>query len=293
VRVALGIACAIVISWVLSTGIVAWMLTHRHAAIAPERFALPAGASQERLVAKDGIELGAWVTRTDQPDRPCALLVHGNGGSRSDMIAIYQRLVSDGFCVMAITVRAHGDSGGETNDFGYSAAADVEAGVAFLEKVAADRQIIVMGRSLGAAAAIYSAKGLGERVDGYFLEQPYKDIDSATLNRVHMFAGNYLGAAGYGSLLLWAKLLIDVPIEELSPAVHARDIPPKIPVVIITGTADRHATLEDVRAVYESVRSHGLLIEVHGATHVPLDGYAPVQFYTAVTALQGMMAERE
>jgi hypothetical protein len=47
---------------------------------------------------------------------PCVLALHGNGSARSRLHAELAVLSEDDTCVLALSLRAHGDSGGEVND---------------------------------------------------------------------------------------------------------------------------------------------------------------------------------
>ena len=50
------------------------------------------------------------------------------------------------------------------------------AAVEFLKARKPDRPVVIMGTSLGAAAAVFAAGELGHRVAGYILESPYQDL---------------------------------------------------------------------------------------------------------------------
>lgn len=264
---------------------VAWALTHRLRAPYDESPALfGVRAEPLRLTTADGLGLGAWLT-AGEPGRPCVVFLHGNGGSRSQMRARFERLSGAGYCVLAITMRAHGDSDGDVNDIGLSARADVVAAVAHLERAQPGRAVFVVGHSLGAAAAIFAARDLGTRVAGYQLEQPYRDLESATRNRLRMYLPAALEDPGYAVLALWAGLFLDAPIAAISPAARAADIPSAVPVVVMTGSDDRHATLDDVRAVFAPVAEHGRLVVFPGATHVDLAEYDPRLYLETLAGL--------
>ena len=70
--------------------------------------------------------------------------------------------------------------------------------------------IYVVGRSLGAAAAIFSAEELKGQIAGYFLEQPYKDLKSAVWCRVHYHLPPGLDWFAYFGLRLWAPVFLPI-----------------------------------------------------------------------------------
>jgi alpha-beta hydrolase superfamily lysophospholipase len=210
-----------------------------------------------------------------KPEKPCVLLLHGNGGTRGSMLPVMEMLAKDDCTVLAITLRAHGDSTGETNDIGWSARHDVVTAVAFLENEFPGRPIFIVGQSLGAAAAVFAAKDLGDRVAGYLLEQPYKDLRSAVWHRLQNHLPPVLDWIAYGGLRLWAPVFLPVAVDRVSLGDHIADIPPSVPIVIAAGSADRHAPLDDVRALYARVQPHAKLVIFDGAAHESFDRYNP------------------
>ena len=154
-----------------------------------------------RLRTSDGQDIGAWfVEGREDDDTPQVLLLHGNKGSRANSLKRAEFLASAGYPVLMISLRAHGDSSGDFNDIGYSARHDVVAAVEFLEQKHPGRPIVVMGVSLGSAAAIFASQELGRRVHGYILESPYQDLKTAVWNRTQTYLPPVLAQVGYAGL---------------------------------------------------------------------------------------------
>jgi alpha-beta hydrolase superfamily lysophospholipase len=262
--------------WLGSSAFVAWRFTHRRAPPFPEPPPVVSWAKVEehRFTTCDNEQIGAWLAR-GKPEKGCVLLLHGNESSRGGMLPVMEMLAKADYTVLAISFRAHGDSTGNLNDFGWSARRDVATAVDFLEREFAGRPIYVVGRSLGAAAAIYAAKDLDGRIAGYFLEQPYRDLRSAVWNRLQNRLPWGLNGIAYGGLRIWAPAFLPVDIDRLSPADRIADIPENVPIVIIAGSADRHARLDEVKTLYHRVESHAKLVVFEDAAHVSLDQYDP------------------
>ncbi|HEV3342360.1 MAG TPA: alpha/beta fold hydrolase, partial [Pirellulales bacterium] len=203
------------------------------------------------------------------------LLLHGNGSSRTAMQNVMRMLVAEELTVMSISLRAHGDSTGEINDFGFGARHEVVAAVRFLEAEFPGRPIYIVGRSLGAAAALFAADELGDRVAGYLLEQPYTDLAGATWNRLQSRLPPVLDWVAYRGMRCCAVALFPVDLAIVAPADHLLSIPKEVPITIATGSADRHARLEEVRDMHRRVADHTRLIVFEGAEHVDLDRYDP------------------
>lgn len=268
--------------WLGSSGVMAWKFTHRSGEAAPEPLPEVAWAKFEehRLSTSDGEQIGAWLIRQDQP-RGCVLVLHANGGSRGSRLNVVRFIAELQFNVLAITLRAHGDSTGELNDFGWSARHDVVAAVDFLEQQFPDQPIFVVGRSLGAAAAIFAAESLGSKVEGYFLEQPYKDLDSALWNRLKIRLPPLLDWTAYQGMRLWAPCFLSVDMDEISPFRHAARIPQGARVVVLAGDADQRVRLDETTLLFSQVVTHGRLKIFPGVKHRRLMSADP-EFYKQI-----------
>ncbi|MHB0958925.1 MAG: alpha/beta hydrolase family protein [Pirellulaceae bacterium] len=164
---------------------------------------------------------------------------------------------------------------GKGNDIGWSARHDVMAAVAFLQRECPQQSVFIVGRSLGAAAAIFAAQELGSKVAGYFLEQPYKDLQSAVWNRLQNHLPPVLDWAAYLGLRLWSPVFLPIDPNRISPIEQIAKILEDVPVMIVTGSADQHAHLSDVKELFSQVEWHAQLIVFDGAAHEPLDWYDP------------------
>ncbi len=214
-----------------------------------------------RLHTRDGQEIGAWFVE-GKADVPIVIILHGKGGCRSAAMGDIDFWREMGCAVMALSLRCYGDSTGEADDFGFSARYDVLAAVDWLEPRANGRPIVLNGRSMGAAAAVFAAKELDHRVHGYVLESLYSDLRTAARNRTRMHLPPVIEWIGFQGMVLTAPLLLP-KADDIAPVRAIADIPADIPVLLLTGERDRHATSAESRLLFERVRSHGQL-EVFG-----------------------------
>lgn len=273
-RILAAIALITLFVWLGSSAFVAWKLTRRSRAPFVESVPNVDWAAMEghRLETSDGHEIGGWLIDGDHQNG-CVLLLHGNGESRRHMLPVMQMLANAHFTVLAISLRAHGDSTGELNDIGWSARRDVIAAVEFLQRTFPEQPVFIVGRSLGAAAAIFAAQDLTSKVAGYVLEQPYRDLQSAVWNRLQNRLPPVFDWAAYLGLRLWSPVFLPTDPKRISPITHISKIPASVPVLILTGSADQHARLGEVEELFERIESHAELIVFDGAAHVPLCHY--------------------
>jgi alpha-beta hydrolase superfamily lysophospholipase len=253
--------------WLLVSLIIAYTLTRRPHA----RFSEPApvvawGTLEEhRLRTSDGETLGAWLCR-GSPEGASVLVLHGNRGCRRNSLPVAEFFAGQGCSVLLVSLRAHGDSTGEVNDFGYSARHDVVAAVDFLQRERPGRPVIVNGTSMGAAAAIFASAELGERVAGYVLESPYRDLHQAIRNRTALNFPPVLDRLAYFGVALVGPLVLPDAVR-IAPIDHVVDIPPSLPVLFLSGTMDKHARPSEAQALCQRMEGHARLVLFEGAGH--------------------------
>jgi pimeloyl-ACP methyl ester carboxylesterase len=252
---------ALALAWIGSGTLAALGLTRRWSD--PVREPAPEDLEPVRLVSRDGIELGAFLGEVEAP-RTAVVLVHGNGSSRTQLLDEARALRALGHTVMSITVRAHGDSGGTRNDFGWSARHDVEAAVVYLERRLADEgragtPIVVLGISLGAAAALFAAPALEGRVAGYVLVGPYASLEDATVRRTERYLPPVLSQLAFGALWVGGRLVLP-ELDRIAPREAAARMRRDVPVLVIVGERDARAPLEDARAITRPLEDAAIVV---------------------------------
>jgi uncharacterized protein len=255
--------------WLFASWLVADQMTRRGRVMRPEVTPAPGWGTLRdvRLRTADGQELGAWFV-AGRADSPPVLLLHGNGGTRADCLDLAEWLVATGYPVLLVTLRSHGDSTGERNDFGYSARHDVIAAVAWLKQNCPGRPV-VWGRSLGGAAALFAAGELGDRVGGYALECVYRDLRTAVRNRTRNNLFPPVDWVAYAGLSLTAPFVLD-DVDRISPLDAAGAVPKTLPVLLLAGGRDRHATIAESVAIGVRIGPRAEVIVFDGAGHVGL-----------------------
>jgi uncharacterized protein len=279
------LALAVVGLWLAGSYAAAYRLTRRpHPRCAEPVPDFPHAAVQSfRLATDDGEDLGAWFV-PGRPDRPLVLILPGNGCDRASCLNQAGWLAEDGCSVLLLSLRAHGDSTGEVNDFGFSARHDVNAAVAWAETNHPGRPIVVWGRSLGSAAALFAAKELGRRVRGYVLECPYRDLRTAVRNRTRLHLPPLVDGVTYFGLMTTAPLVLP-DVDRVSPLEAAGDVPEGIPVLILAGGKDRRARPDEAAAIRERIGPGAELVVIEDGDHLALEAADARRIRDAVRGL--------
>jgi alpha-beta hydrolase superfamily lysophospholipase len=265
-RLILGatIACA---GWLLLSITLVYFLTHRLGGrlVEPVPSVDWGRLEGHRITTGDGEEIGSWFVE-GRPEAPGVVVLHGHKGQRRNSLSRAQVLAAQGYAVLMITLRAHGDSSGDFDDIGFGARHDVIAAVGYLEARRPGRPVIVDGSSMGAAAAVFAAGELAHRVRGYILESPYLDLKTAVWNRVGLVLPPVLSHVAYAGLELVSPVFVP-HLDEISPLRAIARIPGDVPVLILAGADDNRARPEEARVLHGRVASHGKLVFVPGAGH--------------------------
>jgi len=273
--------------WFFGTGIATFCLVHR--LWFPRSLPAPkvdwAKIEDVRLTTADGVSIGGWVIRAGE--RPSVvLLLHGVGESKAKLLPRMQKLAEHHYPSLAISLRAHGDSGGSVNDFGFRAKEDVIAAVNYLRGQFPGRPIVIVGNSLGSASAIFAAGPLDHEVAGYFLESPYRDLRTAVKNRTNM-APRPFNLAAYAGLRMWGHLWLPEDPELVRPIDEVSKIPPDVPVTFLAARDDPVCKLFEVQDLYKKVKGHAKIDVIESHRHGVLSRTNADEYYAQLFDLLG------
>jgi pimeloyl-ACP methyl ester carboxylesterase len=198
------------------------------------------------------LKLAAWWIPAPTASARCALIIHGYGDSKLGGIAWAPTFRAMGYNVLAIDLRAHGESDGTQTTAGYFERHDVSQVIDQIraQRPAVTRELVIFGISLGAAVAGATA-ALRDDVDAVIMDSPYADYPSAA--RTH---GNTLGTPGpmfQHIAITWAQRMSGADLHECAPT---RLIPTlACPLMVIHGADDLLIAPTDMDAVEAATQS--------------------------------------
>lgn len=251
----------LLLSWLMGSAMVRPEIAHPAPAMAPARDLM--------IDSPDGLLIAAtyWPGRT--PQSPGILLLHGNGASRAQMAANAAWLAGQGYAVLTIDFRGHGESSQRSRSFGWFESRDAAAAFAWLKKTQHGAKIGVVGLSLGGAASLLGENG-PLPADALVLQAVYPDIRRAVRNRLAAMAGRIPAYAlepllSFQSLPRYGVWPGDISPSEVLRSVHA-------PVLVIGGGADRYTPPEETRSLYGNAPGVKSLWIVEGLDHAQMSG---------------------
>ncbi|MDN5935220.1 MAG: alpha/beta fold hydrolase [Nitrosospira sp.] len=217
------------------------------------------------------------------------LLVHSIRSNRVEMLSRAKFLNAQGYGVLLIDLQAHGETPGERITFGARESEDVEAAVAFLRENFPSERIAAIGVSLGAAAIVLARHAL--RLDAVVLESLHPTIEEAVDNRLRLHLGEF-GPALSPLLLSQLSFRLDISPGELSPITRIGNL--DAPLLLISGTDDRHTTVAETERLFDAARQPKALWIVSGGGHFNMHAYAGKEYEDRILDfLERYMRERD
>lgn len=147
------------------------------------------------FLAADGVKLAATFYPSTRTEAPALLLVHMYGGDRRDWRDLALKAQNDGYPVLALDLRGHGQSQGRRSLD--RMAQDIEAGLEFLQaqdNVTRDR-LAVIGAGTGANLALQAAAASTDLRAVVLLSPVFDLTDLPTSQALEDYAGHVLVAA--------------------------------------------------------------------------------------------------
>jgi alpha-beta hydrolase superfamily lysophospholipase len=228
-------------------------------------------AQSVSLAAGPGRRVEGWYLAGS--GQGAVLLLHGIHSDRRSMIERARFLHARGHAVLLVDLPGQGESRAPAVSFGLREADGVKAALEWLKNRSPGQRIGVIGTSLGAASLVLCRDC--PPVDAVVLESMYPTIEEAVEDRLRMRLG-VLGKP-LARLLLWQlPLRLDIQPAELRPIARLPAL--AAPLLIASGSADRHTSLDETRRLFAAARAPKALWIVDGAEHVDLHAWAPAEY---------------
>jgi uncharacterized protein len=227
------------------------------------------------------LKIAGWWIPTPDSRGKCAVILHGYSDAKVGGIAWAPLLRSLGFNILAIDLRAHGESGGAYSTGGYWERFDVNQVINQTKAARPDEthRILLFGISLGAATAAATAV-MRDDLWAIILEAPFANFQSAAI--LH---GDRLGTPGpffQKNAIELAKWLAKADFDAIRPTDTISQIP--CPLMVIQSGDDPFLTDADHAAVRKAVESRdpnlgsSVCWELPGVHHVVGMQLNPVEY---------------
>jgi alpha-beta hydrolase superfamily lysophospholipase len=236
----------------------------------------------------DGLRLAGWVVTPPRP-RATVALFHGMHRHRGQTLDRTALLAAAGYRCVAFDHRAHGASEGRRTSFGFYESRDVAAVLDLVRRRWPDQPRAALGMSMGAAAVCYAGPQAGAW-DALILEGLYHDLASTFVSRFGHGYPPWLKRFVPGVVWVTERRL-RVRLWQLVPADCIGRFA-SVPLLLITGTEDRHAPPADAERLGARGQGQWELYLVPGAGHLDVCEKGGPDYRQRVLAFLGRALRR-
>ena len=227
------------------------------------------------VLASDGIELRGWKIRSRFSSDDWILMFHGVSDNRTGVLGHAELLLRQGYSVVMMDSRAHGESGGSMATYGWKERYDTVSITDALYSTEKVRHLGALGVSMGAAIALQSA-AVEPRIEGVVAEDPFAGLREVSYDYAGLHFRPFLGKTLFLPATIFAMSEMaragGFPPDAVSPedAVAARPFP----ILLICGTRDRTIPCRHAEDIYYKARGPKELWIVEGGEHASALGAA-------------------
>jgi hypothetical protein len=256
---------------------------------ADESFKHTHGKREDFVVkAPDGAILRGWKVRAENPNGSWVLLFHGVSDNRIGVVGQSEFLLQNGYCVVMMDARSHGESGGDIATYGWLERKDTSVVIDALEASEKPQHLFALGESMGAGISLQSA-GADPRIEAVVAEASFANLQEAAYDyaglRQYPWLGKTLFAPGAWLMVYRGAKLAGFPALEVSPekSVAGR----AFPVLIICDGEDHALPCRHSEIIFRAARGEKEFWRVPKAYHTAALGYEPDEFRNRVLGFFG------
>ncbi|MBK7680181.1 MAG: alpha/beta hydrolase [Chitinophagaceae bacterium] len=129
------------------------------------------------LKTAKGITIDAWYSKPDSQSRGTVILFHGITANKGMIVNEAHEFRSQGYNVMLVDYRAHGNSEGQTTTIGVRESEEVKLAYAYIAGKG-ENNIFLWGSSMGAVVVAKAIAEYNLKPAGAMLEMPFASLQS-------------------------------------------------------------------------------------------------------------------
>lgn len=229
------------------------------------------------LTTKKGIRINAWYAATDTAAKGTVVLFHGITASKAVLITEANEFYYQGYNVMLVDFRGHGDSDGNTTTAGVREAEEVKLAFDYLQ-AKGEKNIILYGISMGAVSVARAIDKYGLKPSGIIMEMPFASLQTYLQARARLLGFSSFTEKPFGFLVAgWMGIERGFNGYKHQTARYAKNI--HCPVLMQWGKQDPLVLQHETGKIYEAIASADKKLVIYpDAGHESLLENDPVQW---------------
>lgn len=221
------------------------------------------------LVTKNGIKIEAWYAKADSTAKGTVILFHGLSQNKATRLSEAYEFRYNGYNVMLVDFRAHGNSEGNKTTIGFRESEEVGLAYAYFQNKG-DRNIFLWGISMGAVAITKAVADYNIKPAGIILEMPFASLYSLIRTRVRSNGFSGLPEKPFAFLVTcWTGIERGYNAFKFKIDIYARQI--TSPVLLQWGSKDYAVQKNETDRIFNALASKNKeLVVYENADHESL-----------------------
>lgn len=217
------------------------------------------------MISEDGLTLKGYVIEAQEPTDKWAVVVHGYGGKKENMLDSACFFALEGYNLFMPDLRGHGQSEGKYFGMGWLDRKDIVKWIDYIVERDADAQIILFGMSMGGATVMMtSGEDLPANVKGIVEDCGFASVWDIFSDELKYIFGLPEFPILYSASAV-AKLRVGYTFKEASAVEQVSKA--KVPMLFIHGTADSFVMPYMIEKVYAACPTTKDMLLIEGAGH--------------------------
>lgn len=208
--------------------------------------------SDIRFRTEDNFKISAFLLEPEHPNGSAVVVCHGIRHNKNSGVRYVQYLLRDGYTLLLIDFRNHGDSDGTFTTYGYYEKHDLLAAVRYLrERVQIQGKIGVIGASMGASITLMAAAECND-IDAIVLDSPFASLKQICSHGVSRITGlpELIMRLPLKLAYVWLLAFERLDVLAVEPAEKAKEI--DCPMFLIHGGEDPVIPVDHSRTIYNN-----------------------------------------
>ncbi|MFY0675037.1 MAG: alpha/beta fold hydrolase [Bacteroidia bacterium] len=205
-----------------------------------------------------------YIPTTSVSATATIIMVHGIRAYKEHFLRKAPDIIAQGYNLVLVDLRAHGDSEGKFCTFGVKEKHDIKALIDVLIEKYNCKNIGIWGQSLGGAVAMQSL-ALDSRIQFGIIESTFSNFEKIAHDYIKRM-GPFLPEWYRNFMIYRGEQMAGIKAENGNPMDAATNITQ--PVLIIHGTADNRISFDYAKENFEALKSENkTFLPVESATH--------------------------
>lgn len=205
------------------------------------------------LKTNSGIFIEAWYAKPDSIAKGTVILFHGIMANKGMLLPEAAEFCYQGYNVMLVDLRAHGNSGGNTTTIGVRESEEVKLAYDYVQQQG-EKNIFLYGSSMGAVVVTKAVANYSLRPSGVFLEMPFASLQSHIRARARGLGFGGVGEKPFGFLVtMWIGIERGFNGFKDKTTRYVKKL--NCPVLMQWGAADTYVLKSETDKVYKAIAS--------------------------------------